>query len=91
MRQKIPNTFDQHHIVMDSLLMNIRWDYYMEGKSIITKMNPMVAYQKGLSTWARWVDLNLNPRKTRVIFRSMSPRHNRYNIIFQKIWIQDFY
>ncbi|GMY23426.1 protein trichome birefringence-like 36 [Fagus crenata] len=36
----------------------------------------MVAYEKGLTTWARWVDLNLDPRKTRVIFRSMSPRHN---------------
>ncbi|RZB89491.1 Protein trichome birefringence-like 36 [Glycine soja] len=55
------------------------WDYYMEGNSIITNMNPMVACQKGLSTWARWVDLNLDPRRTRVIFRSMSPRHNRLN------------
>ncbi|KAK4279523.1 hypothetical protein QN277_011294 [Acacia crassicarpa] len=55
------------------------WDYYMEGNSLIRNMNPMVAYQKGLSTWAKWVDLNLDPRKTRVIFRSMSPRHNRQN------------
>jgi len=54
----------------------------MEGNRIITNMNPMVAYQKGLSTWARWVDLNLNPRKTRVIFRSMSPRHNRFSLFF---------
>ncbi|XP_050384832.1 protein trichome birefringence-like 36 [Argentina anserina] len=55
------------------------WDYYMEGKSLFTNMNPMVAYQKGLTTWAKWVDLNLDPSKTRVIFRSMSPRHNREN------------
>ncbi|KAI4352921.1 hypothetical protein L6164_007128 [Bauhinia variegata] len=55
------------------------WDYYMVGNNLIRNMNPMVAYQKGLSTWARWVDLNLDPRKTRVIFRSMSPRHNRQN------------
>ncbi|KAK3228497.1 hypothetical protein Dsin_000378 [Dipteronia sinensis] len=55
------------------------WDYYMEGKYLIKEMNPMLAYQKGLSTWARWVDLNLDPRQTRVIFRSMSPRHNREN------------
>jgi hypothetical protein len=52
------------------------WDYFMEGNSLIQSMNPMVAYEKGLTTWARWVDLNLDPRKTRVIFRSMSPRHN---------------
>lgn len=55
------------------------WDYYMEGNNLIRNMNPMVAYQKGLSTWARWVDQNLDPRRTQVIFRSMSPRHNREN------------
>lgn len=50
----------------------------MEGKSLYKTMNPMIAYQKGLTTWAKWIDLNLDPRQTRVIFRSMSPRHNRY-------------
>lgn len=54
-----------------------RWDYYMEGQSLIKSMNPMIAYQKGLTTWAKWIDLNLDPRRNRVIFRSMSPRHNR--------------
>lgn len=51
----------------------------MEGKSLYKSMNPMVAYQKGLTTWAKWIDLNLDPRQTRVFFRSMSPRHNRYH------------
>ncbi|KGN52192.1 protein trichome birefringence-like 36 [Cucumis sativus] len=55
------------------------WDYYMEGQTMYKYMNPMIAYEKGLTTWAKWVDLNLNPEKTRVIFRSMSPRHNRNN------------
>ncbi|KAK7277232.1 hypothetical protein RIF29_18383 [Crotalaria pallida] len=55
------------------------WDYCMEGNNLIKNMDPMAAYQKGLSTWARWVDLNLDPRRTKVIFRSMSPRHNRQN------------
>lgn len=49
----------------------------MEGRSLFKSMNPMVAYQKGLTTWAKWIDLNLDPRKTKVIFRTMSPRHNR--------------
>lgn len=53
------------------------WDYYMEANTVLRSMNPMVAYQKGLTTWAKWVDLNLDPHKTRVIFRSVSPRHNR--------------
>ncbi|KAL8136369.1 hypothetical protein V2J09_002370 [Rumex salicifolius] len=55
------------------------WDYYMEGNRMIQDLNPMVAYEKGMTTWARWVDLNLQPRKSKVIFRSMSPRHNRQN------------
>ncbi|KAK9912031.1 hypothetical protein M0R45_035905 [Rubus argutus] len=52
------------------------WDYYMGRTISVRNMNQMVAYQKGLTTWAKWVDLNLDPRKTRAIFRSMSPRHN---------------
>ncbi|GAB4836283.1 Protein trichome birefringence-like 36 [Ancistrocladus abbreviatus] len=55
------------------------WDYYMEGTKVLTDLNPMVAYEKGLTTWAKWVDLNLDPSTTRVIFRTMSPRHNREN------------
>ncbi|KAM0939705.1 putative PMR5 domain, PC-Esterase [Dioscorea sansibarensis] len=55
------------------------WDFYMEGERIFKDLNPMVAYEKGLTTWAKWVDLNLDPRTTRVIFRSVSPRHNREN------------
>lgn len=55
------------------------WDYLMEGNSVFKNMNPMIAYEKGLTTWAKWIDLNLDPRTTRVFFRSMSPRHNRDN------------
>lgn len=62
-------------------MTNFRWDYYMEGKSVYKVMNPMIAYEKGLTTWAKWIDLNIDPRRARVIFRSMSPRHNRYNTI----------
>lgn len=43
-------------------------------------INPPLAYEKGLTTWAKWIDLNLDPRRTKVFFRSMSPRHNRYCI-----------
>ncbi|KAJ4720592.1 Trichome birefringence-like family [Melia azedarach] len=60
------------------------WDFYMEGQSLIKSMNPMIAYQKGLTTWAKWIDLNLDPRKTRVIFRSMSPRENGWKCYKQK-------
>ncbi|KAL7147112.1 hypothetical protein ABFS83_06G086600 [Erythranthe nasuta] len=55
------------------------WDYVMEGSNIYTNINPRIAYEKGLTTWAKWIDLNLDPRSTRVFFRTMSPRHNREN------------
>ncbi|CAH9108594.1 unnamed protein product, partial [Cuscuta epithymum] len=53
------------------------WSYIMEGSSFYRYMDNMVAYEKGLMTWARWVDSNLDPEATMVFFRSMSPRHNR--------------
>ncbi|KAF9598764.1 hypothetical protein IFM89_031432 [Coptis chinensis] len=53
------------------------WDYCMEGQSVLRNLNPMIAYEKGLTTWAKWIDLNLNPQRTQVIFRSISPQHNR--------------
>ncbi|XP_008784007.1 protein trichome birefringence-like 36 [Phoenix dactylifera] len=55
------------------------WDYYKVGGRLFTGLNPMVAYERGLTTWANWVDLNLDPRRTRVIFRSVSPQHSREN------------
>ncbi|KAH6761923.1 TRICHOME BIREFRINGENCE-LIKE 36 [Perilla frutescens var. hirtella] len=55
------------------------WDFVMEGQNVYRSMNPTAAYEKGLMTWAKWIDLNLDPRKNRVIFRSASPRHNRDN------------
>ncbi|KAG6479927.1 protein trichome birefringence-like 36 [Zingiber officinale] len=55
------------------------WDLCKEGERVLANLNPMVAYEKGLTTWAEWVDLHLDPRRTRVIFRSASPRHNRDN------------
>ena len=36
------------------------------------------AYKKALSTWANWVDQNINPNKTMVFFRGVSPSHFRY-------------
>ncbi|CAI0382462.1 unnamed protein product [Linum tenue] len=38
-------------------------------------MNRLVAYYKGLTTWARWVDRNVDPRRTKVFFQDISPTH----------------
>jgi len=38
-------------------------------------MDRLVAYEKALTTWAKWVDYNVNPAKTRVFFQGVSPDH----------------
>ncbi|KVH89470.1 hypothetical protein Ccrd_008524, partial [Cynara cardunculus var. scolymus] len=41
------------------------WDYVQYGSTILKDMNRLEAYYKGMMTWARWVDLNVNPSKTK--------------------------
>ena len=53
---------------------DFRWDYYKDGNKLYKAMNLMVAYERGLTTWAEWVEINLDPSKTKVIFRTSSPR-----------------
>jgi hypothetical protein len=36
------------------------------------------AYRKVLTTWAGWVNDNIDPARTSVFFMSMSPLHLRY-------------
>ncbi|PUZ41526.1 hypothetical protein GQ55_9G512600 [Panicum hallii var. hallii] len=51
------------------------WDYMGESGRYYVDMDRTVAFQRGLTTWANWVDLNVDPAKTRVFFQSMSPTH----------------
>ncbi|KAF5742332.1 hypothetical protein HS088_TW09G00376 [Tripterygium wilfordii] len=51
------------------------WDYIRDGSGLHKDMNRLVAFQKGLTTWAKWVDLNVNPTKTKVFFQGISPTH----------------
>ena len=52
-----------------------RWDYIQEGNKLYKDMNRLVAFYKGLTTWARWVNLNVDPSKTKVFFQDISPTH----------------
>ena len=52
-----------------------RWDYVQDGRKTYKDMNTLVAFYKGLTTWARWVNLNVNPAKTKVFFQGISPTH----------------
>ncbi|KAK4399210.1 protein trichome birefringence-like 38 [Sesamum angolense] len=51
------------------------WDYIQDGSTISKDMNRLVAFYKGLTTWARWVELNVDPSKTKVFFQGISPTH----------------
>ncbi|XP_020270087.1 protein trichome birefringence-like [Asparagus officinalis] len=49
--------------------------YYQEGNRVYGELNVVVAFHKALNTWARWVDANVNPKKTLVFFRGFSAVH----------------
>ncbi|KAM7271180.1 hypothetical protein ACFE04_030394 [Oxalis oulophora] len=51
------------------------WDYIEDGKKTYKDMNRMIAYYKGLTTWARWVNLYVDSDKTKVFFQGPSPTH----------------
>ncbi|XP_058108481.1 protein trichome birefringence-like 1 [Magnolia sinica] len=50
-------------------------DYYQEGSHVYSELNVDEAFRKALTTWARWVDANVNPNKTLVFFRGYSASH----------------
>ncbi|KAH9330110.1 hypothetical protein KI387_002218, partial [Taxus chinensis] len=50
-------------------------DYFMEGDYLYPELDPLIAMNKGLTTWANWIDHNIDPAKTKVFFRGFSPHH----------------
>ncbi|URE36166.1 hypothetical protein MUK42_16581 [Musa troglodytarum] len=50
-------------------------DYYQEGNHIYSELNVEEALRKALSTWAKWVDTNVNREKSLVVFRGYSTSH----------------
>lgn len=52
-----------------------RWDYMQEGTKVSKDMDRLIAFYKGLTTWARWVDQNVDSSKTKVFFQGISPTH----------------
>ncbi|GMH08213.1 hypothetical protein Nepgr_010053 [Nepenthes gracilis] len=50
-------------------------DYYQEGSHVYGELNVVEAFRRALTTWARWVDANVNPSKTHVLFRGYSASH----------------
>eukprot|EP00252_Welwitschia_mirabilis_P009373 TRINITY_DN21944_c0_g1_i1.p1 TRINITY_DN21944_c0_g1~~TRINITY_DN21944_c0_g1_i1.p1 ORF type:complete len:366 (-),score=21.48 TRINITY_DN21944_c0_g1_i1:267-1364(-) len=51
------------------------WDFMEYRGRLYKSMDQMTAYLRGMTTWARWVDANINPRRTKIFYRSFSPTH----------------
>ncbi|CAA0373706.1 unnamed protein product [Arabidopsis thaliana] len=53
------------------------WDAIMSGNVTVKDMDRLVAYEKAMMTWAKWIDQNIDPSKTKVFFQGVSPDHGR--------------
>ncbi|KAH6764186.1 TRICHOME BIREFRINGENCE-LIKE 42 [Perilla frutescens var. hirtella] len=51
------------------------WDRYLIGNRTFQDMDLMEAYKTALTTWANWVDSNIDPTQTRVFFQGISTVH----------------
>ncbi|CAK8537065.1 unnamed protein product [Lathyrus sativus] len=50
-------------------------DYYQEGNHVYPRLEVLDAYKRALTTWARWIDSNIDPNRTHVFFRGYSVTH----------------
>ncbi|XP_062112181.1 protein trichome birefringence [Humulus lupulus] len=50
-------------------------DYYQEGSHVYKELNVLEAFRKAITTWGRWIDGNVNPKKSLVFFRGYSHSH----------------
>ncbi|XP_037480640.1 protein trichome birefringence-like 2, partial [Triticum dicoccoides] len=50
-------------------------NYYQEGYRVHHCLEVMEAYRKALTTWAKWVDNNIDPTRTQIVFRGLSLTH----------------
>lgn len=51
------------------------WDYIQVGSQVMKDMDRMKAFEIALTTWAAWVDANVDPAKVKVFFQGISPSH----------------
>ncbi|KAK6802964.1 hypothetical protein RDI58_000748 [Solanum bulbocastanum] len=49
--------------------------YYQEGSHVYGELNVVEAFRKAMTTWARWIEANVDPLKTDVFFRGYSVSH----------------
>ncbi|GMJ14493.1 TRICHOME BIREFRINGENCE-LIKE 38 [Hibiscus trionum] len=52
-----------------------QWDYMKVEEKIVRDIDRMTAFRRALTTWAKWVDSDVDTDKTQVIFQGISPSH----------------
>nr|AFK42120.1 unknown [Lotus japonicus] len=50
--------------------------HFQVGNEIIKDMDPLEAYKIGLTTWSKWIDSNIDPSKTTVLFQGIAAAHS---------------
>lgn len=53
-----------------------RKNYFKEGDYVYPKFDAVEAYKKSMSTWAKWIDKNVDAGKS-VFYRGYSSAHFR--------------
>lgn len=56
------------------------WKYFEYRGELLEKMKVDTAFKIAMTTWARWIDQRVDPAKTSVFFRSISPVHKKINL-----------
>ncbi|MQL83205.1 hypothetical protein Taro_015693 [Colocasia esculenta] len=71
-----------HYLVFNSYIwwmntpnMKVLRGSFDEGSTEVDEIGRPIAYERVLRTWAKWVDENVDTRRTSVFFVSMSPLH----------------
>lgn len=52
-----------------------RWEFFQVGNKFYKDMDRLEALKIGLTTWSKWIDSNIDPRKTTVFFQGISASH----------------
>ncbi|XP_010530234.1 PREDICTED: protein trichome berefringence-like 7 [Tarenaya hassleriana] len=66
--------FNSGHWWTPTKLFEMGW-YFQTGGSLKLGMPIMSAFRSALTTWASWVEANINTNRTRIFFRTFEPSH----------------
>ncbi|KAF9624927.1 hypothetical protein IFM89_015647 [Coptis chinensis] len=51
------------------------WDFFQHDGKLVKNLELEKAFKMAMKTWSNWIHGNVDPAKTTVFFRSVSPKH----------------